>query len=139
MNCYAKYLVNRLKVFGAKNIVVTHMLVDKDGHKTWMENSKPMHRKCSMLGCTIAYHTFYVSSTEHMYGNAICFDNTWNNPTVRTIFDINDPTLYDEPLFEMFFLQIMAITERQHVYLHGEKLFEKHSAYEHLLQAELTI
>ena len=139
MNAYATYLVNRLKdEYHASHIVIKNMLIDQHGQTIWCMNNSPHYKKCSIvgidIGCNFCY--YYISNTTLVRGDAIRFSNIWNSYETK-IYSVNDPIVTDSKMLESVFMQIMAITERKSVWLHGKKLFEKGHACEHLIQADL--
>ena len=135
MSCYTKYLLKKLEEAGAETIFINHVLVDKEGNMLWLVDFAPGYKKCSMLG----YGTYirrYVSSTKSVHMHAILLEDNWKS-CGRDVFGIDEIDACRCQTLESFFFQLMAIAEKQHVYLNGEKLFEKGSSCQHLMLAEL--
>lgn len=143
MNNYAAYLIKKLKDFGATHIVIKNTLIDMQGHIIWNRNDVPYCKKCSIIGVnsskTLFTNTsYFISLSRRMHGDAIHFSTNWNNYASKR-YCIDDPALTNSQMLESIFMQIMAISEKKNIWLQGQKLFEKGQAFEHLVQAELTI
>ncbi len=140
MNAYAKYLVQKLKDIDkdCSKIVIVPCYVDRTGKTNWckddiLANSK----KCILFGYEshISNAKFLSSSSTRTWGSAFKFQYDWQDD-FRKSLSTDDAS--GNALCESIFVQCMALSEQQNIYIDKKLLFAKGSACEHMMMAELT-
>ena len=144
MNAYAKYLVKKLKDIDKdiSKIVIVPCYLNKDGRVTWLEkaHNNELGKKCVLFGyesdaSSRGVARYISSSNKAVWGYSIKFQYNWKFDELLPV-DVNSHV--GQTLLENIFMQCMALSEQQNIYISQKLLFAKGSACEHMMTAELT-
>ena len=148
MKPHVKYLLSKLKECGNKYLVITHFLVDKDGHAIWNIQSKPNCKICCIIGASAFYFSnifsaHYLKTYRCIGGNLhereeISIRFAGDKWRAQTRVSLDDPSLLDSELLESCFMQMMHILSKDEIYLSGQTFFKQGNAHQYLVEADIA-
>ena len=144
MNSYSRYICKILKQRGFASIKILPLLIDENDSIEWniskygRSNTKYSY-KCMVSGdSALPVGSRFFSSTAQRFGTNIKFNCQTNLVRNDLLIDINEIDETTDKILQNIFLQMMALTEKQSIYLNGEKIFSKGEQYRYLIEADLA-
>ena len=144
MNSYSRYICKILKKHSFALIKIIPLLIDENNSTEWdiskysASNTKYSY-KCIVggYGGLFSNGRFFSTTAKH-FGTSIKFNCQTNLVQNDLLVDINEIDETTDKILQNIFLQMMALTEKQSIYLNGEKIFNKGEQYRYLIEADLA-